>query len=121
MVDVSLFDMAEKSDKKEPSIYDAVIELFNVSKGHIDFKTELTPQQVNALTKLEFMSKYFKLGDTLGNICNKFKRLKISEKRQGRTELVNSLKNELVAEQMKYSEELRRGIVGGNNSIIKSR
>lgn len=121
MVDESLFVQSEKVDKKEPSIYDAVIELFNVTKGQIDFKTELAPHQVNALTKLEFMSKYFKLESTLGNICTKFKRLKISEKRQGRTELVNALKNELVNEQMKYSEELRRGLMANNSSIMKSR
>jgi hypothetical protein len=121
MVDVSLLEEGEKSDKKEPSIYDAVIELFNVGKGQLDFKTQLNPKQINALTKLEFMARYFKLDFTLGTICSKFKRLKISENRQGRMELVNALKNELVAEQMKFSEELRRGMVGGNGGLIKSR
>jgi hypothetical protein len=117
MVDISGLENITK--KRDPSPFDMVTELLSVKKrGDIDFKTSLDKKQINALTKLEFISRYFEMSDTLGLFCEKFKRLAISEDRKGRLEFIDAMKtNMLVQEQMKDQERTRQAIVGQDSNI----
>lgn len=108
MVDFNAIETITQERDKSP--YDILMELFRTEKGHIDFKTQLSIKQINALTRLEFLSKYCKMENTLGLICNKFKRLKVSENRQGRTEFISAMKNELLQNQMRTAEEIRNAL-----------
>ena len=112
MVDMSSLEVIQPTPEKSP--YDILMELFKTEKGHIDFKTSLSVKQINALTRLEFLSGFCDMNATLGKICMKFKRLMISEDRKGRTEFINAMKNELVQNQMETFEQLRNALSAQN-------
>jgi len=66
-------------------------ELF--TEDNIDMKTEMEDREINAFSRGEFIKEIFGL-DSLGVFINKFERLRVSKKREGRKEFVQCVKGQ---------------------------
>jgi hypothetical protein len=107
--DHGLDEMINDQLKEEPSGVQTVKALFktntdNDGKNDIDFKTEFhKDSSLKAVLVLEVLQSIENLDLTdrkfvAALLCDKYKRLNVSYKRQGRTEAVSIFKNEIGSE-----------------------
>ena len=103
----NLDDLTEDLTKEETPGVQSVKSLFDISikDGHsdIDLKTELDDNEIVNSAMVEFIEGLAKKDlqkseFIIQGLTNKFKRLKVSRMRQGRTEAVNIFKSELNAD-----------------------
>ena len=91
----TLFDVNELNESKPQSNQDKKMEMMlkdAFSKKNIEMKSELTQNQINAITKLQMHSREFNCKFT-GNLAKHFMVLQVSKGRKGRTEYTDIAKS----------------------------
>ena len=94
--------MAEEKKERIPDLFGSMMqgdserlqiakELF--TEENIDMKTEMDDREINLISRAEFIKDIFAL-DSLGIFIDKFERLRVSKKREGRKEFVETVKNQ---------------------------
>jgi hypothetical protein len=108
MLDVELL---EDYDVREEQTHERVAkELFTATTRSVRFKTDLTQEEINALSKVEYFHKMFPRLSDLQTLGQTFMELKISKDRQSRREFVDTLRGQM---------EREKGDDGFMNSLMR--
>jgi len=108
----SLDDLTEDLTKEETAGVQSVKTLFDISKkdgkSDIDLKTELTDNEIINSAMVEFIEglpnkDLGKAEFVINGLTDKFKRLKVSKERKGRTEAVEIFRSEMTGDVSKSS------------------
>ena len=98
---VELNDILKLENQEDKKLNEAVISLFNFDEEEdIKTKTDLTLRDIQELTKLKIIAKYFGI-EILDSLCENYCLYLVSNRRLGRTEVVNLMKTEIFKEEEK--------------------
>ena len=113
--DIDSLSVIEDEQEEEQSSKDKVLETL-LTRKNINLKTELNDREILEIAKLEVVAERID-SDMISSFLSKFKELRISKDRQGRTEIIGASQDDFTKNRQGFFDQFVTGI-GGNRGNL---